>query len=394
MLFKWLSPAYWTRRSKARLAIDCSVRRYLLHGFGGNYCWQLESPVTGYTLANLAVRWARAAMNLSAWHQDPSLVRAELELMRRLQDRGIPYIASAWRLPERLPSGLESLDLITSYLIHARDAYGVEPDLFSFNEPDIGIQVLFTPEEHRLLIRALGARLESLGLKTRLLLGDVGNPRGTIAFTRPTVADPSAMRYVAAVSFHSWGGAAPSQYREWGDLAQSLGLPLIVAEMGTDPEAWRTRAWDSYDYGLQELRQYQELLLHARPQAVLYWQFTGDYALCRVTESGVEPTGRFWLMKHFTNLTPPMSHALAAKSGRPDVLVTAFRNADACAVHIANTGEAREATLAGLPAETRAWRAVITTEEQGFQHQPPLIAEGGRLSLSLPPRSLLTLVSR
>lgn len=400
--------------STAALTVDPSQSRYLLHGFGGNYCFQIESPLTDYTLENLNVRWARAEMSLADWNGPDSdkpgtRLRGEMQLMRRLQDKGIPYIASSWRLPERLLADrgakgpndqqrridpdlwIDLLDHIASYLVHAKETYGVEPDLFSFNEPELGIRILFTAEEHRRLILDLGAKFEGLGLKTRMLLGDVSNPRGTIAFTRPAAQDPDALRYVGAVSFHSWGGASAAQYREWGDLAESLGIPLLVAEMGTDASGWQGRAYDSYWYGIEELRQYQELLLHARPQATIYWEFTADYALARVTPDGIAPTGRFWLTKHFTDLTPPMSQALASASDHGKVLVTAFHKDGAYTVHIANTSAARNAALTGLPKEIAAWRGVLTTEEIGFAEQPELNAEDGGLALTLPARSLLTL---
>jgi hypothetical protein len=40
---------------------------YLFHGFGGNYCFQIESPVTDHTLENLTPRWARTEMSLLEW---------------------------------------------------------------------------------------------------------------------------------------------------------------------------------------------------------------------------------------------------------------------------------------------------------------------------------------
>lgn len=380
----------------ANLTLDAGTARYTLQGIGGNYCFQLESPVTQYTLQHLTSRWARAEMSLAQWSgpssdQPGSRIRTELQLMRRLQDQGIPYVASVWHLPKGLTDRIQH---ISSYLLHAREQHGVEPDFFSFNEPDLGIHVRFTPEEHRLLLRDLGTRFARLSLKTKLLLGDVSNPRGTISYVQPTLDDPEALRYAGAVAFHSWGSTSAAQYNEWADLAERLSLPLLVTEVGADPEAYRGRAYDSYDYGLVELCQFQELLLHARPQAVIYWEFTADYALCRVGESGVEPTGRFWLTKHFTDLTPANAKALATTSDHAKVLITAFAGEDAIAIHIANLGDARQATLTGLPEQIAAWRPILTTEQQGYAEQPTLEPAQGALQLTLPARSLLTLRSR
>jgi len=49
-----------------------------------------------------------------------------------------------------------------------------------------------------------------------------------------------------------------------------------------DPGAYKNRMYDSYAYGLREAAQFQDLLRYARPQALIYWQFTEDYGLDRL----------------------------------------------------------------------------------------------------------------
>lgn len=403
--------------SSAWLSVDLSGPRFRFDGFGGNYCFQIESPVTAYTLEHLDSRWARTEISLIEWDSpEPdrpgSRLRLEMELMRHLQDKGIPFVASVWRLPERFLADRgtkgpndsrrridpllwdELLESLGSYMLHARDNYGVEPDLFSFNEPDLGVRILFSDEEHRDAIRRIGAHFEALGLKTRMLLGDVSHPRGTHAYVLKAAEDPEAVRYAGAISFHSWGGAARQQYEAWAELAQRLQLPLLVAELGTDPSAWRGRSYDSYWYGMEEIRLYQELLLYAKPQGTMYWEFTADYSLVQVNGSEIVPTGRFWLTKQLTNLTPPGSEALAVASDHPKVLLSAFAKDGAYAVHVANLSAARNAAITGLPEEIGEWRAILTTEEEGYKELPAFTAASGGIALELPARSLLTLFHR
>ena len=328
--------------------MDPANPRYTFQGFGGNYCWDNRSPIAAYTLDHLKIAWARTAMKLVDWDKQrenpgPDL-RADFEIMQRLQKKGVPFVISVWSLPERFyidpnekpPSAFarvidpekwdELLGLIGDYLLYAKREYDVEPDLFSFNEANIGINIGLSPEAHARAIERVGAYFQKLGLKTKLLLGDTAGPRDTHNFALAAASDPTAMDFIGAVAFHSWGGGSREQYSAWGDLAQWLNLPLLVTEMGVDPSAYFTRAWDSYDYGLKEARMIQELLLSARPQALLFWQYTNDYALARVRADGsVEPAARFWLMKQFSDLTPPHSDALAVSSDQPSVLLTAFR---------------------------------------------------------------------
>ncbi|MCS7316209.1 MAG: hypothetical protein RMI94_09905 [Bryobacterales bacterium] len=398
----------------ARLALRTAATRPFL-GFGGNYCWNNRSPVAAYTLENLRVAWARVEMKLVAWDRErdnpgPAL-RADFETMRKFQVRRIPYVISIWWLPERFytdpherprmahfrrvdPEKWDELaDLIGSYLLYARNHYGVEPDLFSFNEANIGVYVGFTAEEHARLIKRLGAHFQKLGLKTKMLLGDATGPRDTHNYVLTAAADPHAMPFVGAVAFHSWGGATAAQYRAWGEVAEWLGLPLLVTELGVDAQAYHTRAWESYHYGLREARMIQEILSHARPQVLLYWQFTDDYSLVRTREDGaIEPTARFWLIKHYTDLTPSPGELLEVSSDQPDVLGTAVRSQSRYAIHLLNLGAARTVEIEGLP--EASWSGVLTTESSHYRQHPLGRSAAGKLSVHLPARSLYTLAAQ
>ncbi len=403
-----------TPAQPVRLTLDASKPRYHFDGFGGNYCWNNLSPVSAYTRKNLKLAWARTEMKLLQWDKQRDNpgpeIRADLEAMRDFQRLGVPYVISIWWLPERFYTDPyekprmahfrlikpekwdELLDLLGSYLLYARREYGVEPDLFSFNEANIGVYVGLTPETHAETIKRIGAYFHKLGLKTKMLLGDATGPRDTHKFVLDAAADPEAMQYVGAVAFHSWGGGTPEQYAAWGDVGEWLKLPLLVTELGVDAAAYYTRSWDSYQYGLREARMTQELLLYARPQGTQFWQFTNDYALARARPDGtVEPSARFWLMKHFTDLTPQKSEALETASDQRSVLLTAFRNGNRYALHILNLAAGREASLEGVP--DAEWRVVETTEAASFQTQPALRSSEGKLALKLPSRSLVTITA-
>lgn len=425
--------------SPVSLAVDAARVAYRFDGFGGNYCFGVDSPVTSITLATLHSAWARTEISLDLWAPKPdarpasdadwarlaaaadrpgSKLRQQLLMAQTLQRRNIPYISSIWRLPEWLYSDPgahpgqnaghrivaperwdDLLHCLGSYFLYAREKYGVEPTLFSFNEPDYGVNVFFTPVTHRDAIKSIGAHFEGLGLKTRMLLGDVTNPRGTDTYTTPTLADPSALRYVGAVSVHSWGGATPAQYEAWARVADESKRPLLVAEVGPDAGAHKySEVLQNYIFVLQEMQHHMEILLHARPRTALPWEFTNDYALLRRQGERYEPTKRFWMMKHFCNLTPPAADALATTSSREGVLFTAFRGKDngkaTWALHLVNLGPARPATITGLPAGIKQFQVIRTSERDDFKEAAPVAVEGGKASMNLPAQALLTLVAR
>jgi len=394
------------------LTLDRSKVRFAFDGFGGNYCWDTRSPIADYTMKNLKVAWARSEMKLLQWDKRgngiPADVRGDFEMMRRFQQQGIPFVISIWWLPERFYTDAyqqpksahnrlikpekwdELLALMDSYLLYAKREYAVEPDLFSFNEANIGIYVNLTPETHMEAIKRIGAHFRQVGLKTKMLLGDATGPRDTHKFVLEAAADPEALQYVGAVGFHSWGGGTPEQYAAWGDVAEWLKLPLLVTETGVDAAAYHNRAYTSYHYGLEEARMTQELLMYARPQATQFWQFTNDYGLAGANDNqAVKPTARFFLVKHFTDLTPQHSEGLSATSDQHSVLVTAFRKDGMFTLHVLNMGAAREANLSGLP--DLQWKIVETTEAAQYQSKAAVTSSGGTLRVGLPARSLLTL---
>jgi hypothetical protein len=428
--------------SPVRLSLDAKTTRYRFDGFGGDFCMDIASPVTQYTLNHLRVAWARTAMTLDQWAptDDTALpekeradlrkgrdrpgtpLRQEFLLARQIRERGIPYCISIWQLPEWMytdpgkgPQAHQRivapdkwpavLDAIGSYLVHAKEQYGAEPDLFSFNESDYGVMVRLSPAEHSKAIRRIGDHLKQLGLKTKMLLGDVCVPgNGLIEYVRPAAADPEAMRNVGAVSFHSWGGASPETYAAWADFAEKHNLPLLVAEAGVDSSVWYA-PWEvqSFYYALRELRMYQELLMYARPRSMLRWEFTGDYAMVNY---GKDPSSGAWefrpapgyrMVQHLCNLTPPNADALTTGSSDSRVLFTAFRGLvggrTEYTLHVANLGAARPATVSGIPAGIERLRLFRTSETESFRSLESVEVKNGVVQTDLAPLSFLTLTT-
>ena len=197
---------------------------------------------------------------------------------------------------------------ITSYIAYMKKNYGAEPLLFSFNEADMGINVKLTPKDQDKVIKGLGASFAAAGLATKMLLGDTGNPTPRPAnYIEPSIADPEAMKFVGAVSYHCWTGGSDQILARWGQVAQRFKLPLYVAEGGTDPASYRYRflflkPW----YALDEINLYVRCLALSRPSSILHWRLTDDYSILAGGRNGepLRPTQRFFNLKQL-NLTPP-----------------------------------------------------------------------------------------
>lgn len=410
----------------ANVALDPTRVRYRLIGNGGNYCFGIDSPVAKFTLENLKSATARTEMSLRAWapqkndaqgyasfakNDTPaSRLRQEFQLMARFTRDKIPFTTSIWRMPAWMTEPASDRDqtkrrisdhnwadvlhAVGAYLLYAKEKYAAEPDYFSFNEPDIGIDILFTPDQHRDSIKRFGQHFQKLGLRTKLILGDTANARGTDKYCLPTANDPEAMKHVGAVAFHSWNGASPEQYAAWADLAERLNKPLLVNEAGVDPFAWRGAAYRYFNYFVREMVHYQELLLHARPQSIIYWEFTGDYSLLASEDSLTNSqTERFCLQKHWCELTPPGSQSIPITSDNPAILATAFHAPQGYSIHLANPKWARSVVIRGLPNDLNQVQIIRTARGQLFQNLGILKITNQTLTIQLPPESLTTLTT-
>jgi hypothetical protein len=423
--------------SPLTIAIDPTGTGDRFDGWGGNFVFSSHVPEVDWLLSELRVAWARAEVNLRLWEpqndnasstsvnwdyfegrlsQSVELVR-DFEIARKLKSLGIPVILSVWYLPAWLQPGGdgskvpqenwdELLESIGSYLLTARDRYGFEADYFSFNEPDLGVYVLQSPNEHRDAVKSIGRYLQSLGLKTRLLVGDCANASNP-AYVEPLAADPEALQYAGPVAYHTWNGSNPATYRRWREIATSLGRPLLATEVGSDPGAWHYPSlfW-TYGYALDDLANYFGFLAHSRPQGALQWELTSDYPLVRRNPDGsFSPSQRFWFVKHLANLTPPGAEYLEAVSPSEDVGVLVFRGSNSAVpataaaetvgpwvIHLANFGPARLVHLTGFPVETGWFQVYCTSAIDSMRLTGSRELYQGQVSLELEAQSLTTLV--
>ncbi len=411
-------------KSPAKLAIVLSKpgRRY--DGMGGNF--RIQSPNDAaqiqYNLENLRVAWGRVAIPLDRWQPDENgdpasvttnalsiNVRDAMEMAQKLARKNIPFVASIWSVPswavatnsggrgEHAPLRPERRDevgkSIASYLEYMKQNYGAEAALFSFNESDMGINVYETPEDHADTIKRFGAYFASRGLKTKMLLGDTGNPTGGW-FIDVAVADPEAAKFIGAVSFHSWNSGTIEQYTHFSGAARKLNVPLLVGEGGLDPAAHQYRAiflepW----FCLNEIAQYVEICRVAQPLSILHWQLTYDYSVLKGGTGGqpLQPAQRFWQIKQL-GMTAPDSASVPITCDNPKVISCAFVDHGRPVVHLVNNGAPRTATVSGLPAGVKEMRVFVTDSRRGMVETGRVPVAQGTVQLPLDAMSFTSLI--
>ncbi|MGD0540621.1 MAG: hypothetical protein ABSB33_03785 [Tepidisphaeraceae bacterium] len=419
-------------KAPANVVIDPSRPGSGFDGIGGNF--RLQSPgdpaQIQYNLQNLRVAWGRVAMPLNLWQPKENVdpiqaanagkldkdVRAAMEMARTLAQKQIPTIISVWSAPDwamapqsggrgpffggrRRVNPKKWDDLcksIGSYLEYLKQNYAAEPRLFSFNESNIGIQVLQSPEEHADAIKRLGAYFASEGLATKMLLGDTGDPI-PVDFINPAMADPQAVKYIGAVSFHSWRGGTVAQFTRWGEAAKKLAVPLLVAEGGTDSNSYAypnifLEPW----YGLEEISLYVEICRICQPASILQWQLTENYSLLNGGSNGepLRPTERFWLLKQL-GATPAGAAAIPITCDKPAIVACAFADAKqgVFAVHLVNNGATRPATISGLPGSVTQMRVYVTDAARNMKEMERVPVSKGTVQVTLDTQSFTTLTN-
>ena len=457
-------------KNPVEITLDASHPGQLFDGFGGNFRLQnarTDPQVIDYSLDNIRIAWGRVELPWFLWQPEettdplaaaragninPRVVQA-MEMARRLAQKGMPVIVSAWHPPTwavlgaappsgpggrggpapgtavpsagaaGVPSGpagsmftapqqtgprgnplnpekmARIKDSIAGYLLFLKEKYGVEATLFSFNESDLGIDVRQTPREHAEMIKTFGAYFASKGLATKLALGDTSDAN-PIDFIQPAMHDPEAVKYVGAVDFHSWRGCTDEILAQWRDAAREVDVPLIVAEGSTDAAAYRyPQVFNEQSFALYEINLYLRILAIAQPRSILQWQFTADYSVLAgggiFNDNGpLRPTRRFWNLKQLA-ATPPHSFSLpVACDKQPNLTCAAFGDIanGIYTTHIVNNGAARTATLSGLPPAVKQLRLWVTDAQRGMQESDRIPVTDGKAQFPLAATSYTTVI--
>lgn len=395
-------------------------------GFGGSYCYALDKTnFARKTLRHYPHTWTRIRASLPEWeprndNEDPArlagwvtaqdrkmpAIRREMRFARTLTAQKHQLILSAWDLPlwmyaeetrdqafaREINPALwpEVYECVTGYLLHLRSEYGVEPEMFSFNEPIAGVRTRIPPAKMESFFLPMLKRWACEKIKTKLLIGDVASPRYADQIT-PILNQTGLTHAASAIGFHSWGHASPETYSEWYTLAQQAGIPLFVTELGSDPSAWFSKNFVSDQYAYRDSKVTLDCLRYATPRIIMPWEFSQNYELGFINKNGdfIEYLRGAHIHQLLT-LTPKGRHR-RIKPLSPDAIpVAAVDGADGSLVlHILNTGSPRPLIIKAAPRTTPS--AIALKEDQQQQKLHPRRTRT-RLSLQLPGSSLVSVV--
>jgi hypothetical protein len=345
-----------TLSAQVSVKVFPDIPRQKILTVGGNYCqgsysrspWDSIGEFTLREFKPLNVRVA-LPMNLrrtsyedfkgSRFIEQP-MVKGVMESMKRMKDEfGVKtFTVSVWDVPDELiadPSKKsqrvikpgsydEFLDMLIPFLLKAKKDYGVEADYFSFNESDGGWQIIFSPEAAIEFFRKAGKRFEEAGLKTKFLLADTAQTKGTVDFATLLMADSTLWDNFGPLSFHCWWSEdlPDSEFERVAAFARSRNKPVWCAELGFNAMAHTQKGvFQSWDYALRLARITQRTLKYAQAEVTMYWTWQNNYPIMSSDCSVKYPS--YYVTKQQVDYLNTGTQIVHSLSSDPEVFVVA-----------------------------------------------------------------------
>lgn len=419
------SPACSFERART-IVVDPSETHQTITGFGGAYVYRFSKTmdqgrvdqVSALTLETLRPTHMRFDLPLDTWepmndNNDPNVInpdafvvndrlRATFDTMQLAEERDAVIHASVWVVPDWMvvnpgaqrqrilkPEMVdEFVESALALLLTLRDEYGVTVDTISVNEPDLGIDQLFTPTEQADLIRRFMARFAEEGLSTGWAVGETSNMKEAQPYTSQVWTDESLHDSIRVWTYHSWDAAVPdSLLIANANWAAEIDREVWVTELGYDSSLWQTpEVFATYDYALNTARTYSRLYKLSGMNVPFHWQLIDDYRVASPDVTVTFPT--FDLLRSFRTYIPIGSQVIDTSADGGDLHSFAVQSPDgAISLFMLNTSDTTQPVrVTGLPAA--AYRHLRLSEAESLTEVSAFDLEGNETSLFLMARSV------
>jgi len=274
---------------------------------------------------------------------------------------------------------------------------GLEPAFYSpQNEPQVNQN--FSPDFLRRLVLELGRRLERAGMRTKLVVPDDENPVDALRRAQVILADPEARRYVGAVAFHVYRIGGPDDWSRLAALAARYRKPLWMTE-------FVRREYGSWSGAMEWASTMQELISRGVSAVDYLWGFFGQWVggetliMGRFENNVLVSTSRtpvYWITGQWSRFVRPGDLRVATRSTNDAILANGFTGRGLVTVVLVNRGQAAQSVamslVRGRSADTA--RVVRSSATERWRALPAVPVRRGRLTLTLPPQSVTTVVVR
>ena len=411
---------------KATVKIYPEIKRQIIKSVGGNYCnanytAHAADAVGDETLREFRPSHVRVALPMKlrnakfedykgANYTRQPLVIEVLDELKRMKNefRVINFTISVWDVPDEFvedqskksqrvikPEAYDEIILmLTDFFMKAKNEYGVEVDQFSFNESDGGWQIIFSPEATIAFMKKAGQKFTEAGLKTKFLLADGAQTKGTIEFATRIMSDPAIWKYIGPLSFHSWNSEKipDSEFERIAGFAKAWNKEVWCAELGFDPQAHKVKdMFKTWDYALRFAKISYRIMKYAETEVSLYWSWQYNYEIMSADLQQKYPS--FYVTRHqveFLNNGIQIVHSI---SSDPEILAISGIRPDGNKVLQLINMKKEAVTVEVIGFESPKIDATITTETNNWEILKSYAkAKNGKTELTLKPESVNTFV--
>ena len=340
-------------QEKVSVKVFPEIKRQKIQSVGGNYCQtrltnSAWDAIGEQTLKEFKPGFVRVALPLQFRREEYAnykgnkiveqpLVISLLESMRRMKrEFGVKsFTVSVWNVPNDLvvdpakrdqrvikpESYDEVLDMLVAFFLKAKNDYDVEVDNFSFNESDGGWQVQFSPQATIAFIKKAMVRFEAAGIKTKFLLADTAQTKGTVEFATMIMADSTIWKQLGPLCFHSWWSEKipDSEFERVAAFAKAQNKQVWCSELGFDAAAHKVKGmFQSWDYGLRFAKISHRMLKYAEVEVSMYWTWQNDYSIMSPDLKTLFPS--YYVTRHLVDFLNEGTQIVHSISSDPDLL--------------------------------------------------------------------------
>ena len=423
-LTEFISP--FVSAQNASVRIYSEIKQQVIQSIGGNYCQANYSPhasdaIGDETLREFRPAYVRVALPMrlrnikfenyrgEKYIRQPIVVEVLEELARMKKDFGVQnFTISVWDIPDECvvdPSKKqqrvikpeaydEIIQMLTDVFLKAKNDYNVEIDQFSFNESDGGYQIIFSPEAIIEFIKKAGAKFEQAGLKTKFLLADTSQTKGTVEFATRILANPEIEKYLGPLCFHCWWSEniPDAEFERIAGLAKAWNKEVWCSELGFDAMAWRIKDMNkSWDYGLRFARIAHRIMKYAKVEVSLYWTWQNNYAIMSPDLKEKYPS--YFVTRHYVDFLNTGTQIVQSVSSDPELLTLSGISSDGEKVLQLINMKKEPMTVDVSGFESAHVDAIATTESNLWKTFKNVAStNNGKTELHLAPSSINTFI--
>ena len=411
---------------KATVQIFPEVKHQIIRSIGGNYCQANYSEHAADAIGNETLRefkpnHVRVALPMrirktpfqdyrgTKYTSQPLVIEVLDELKRMKNEFGVKnFTISVWDVPDEFiadPSKKaqriikpeaydEVIQMLTDFFVKAKNEYGVEVDQFSFNESDGGYQIIFSPEATIAFIKKAGPKFEEAGLKTKFLLADTAQTKGTVEFATQIMADPTIWKYLGPLCFHSWWSEEmpDNEFERVAGFGKAWNKEVWCSELGFDAMSWKIKDMNkSWDYALRSAKISHRMMKFAQVEVSLYWTWQNNYEIMSADLKVKYPS--YFMTRHQVDFLNTGTQIVNSISSNPEVLsIGAIRPDGSRILQLINMKkEAVTIDVSGF--DSQAIDATVTTQANNWETLKNLSkSNNGKAELLLKAESVNTFV--